>query len=149
MTAVLNGLQEQDASALDRQKGNLPGPSAQKLAVLMCMDDHIDLLLLSDLESRSQFFPNAARRAADAIDTLLSSGVLLEATAIALIHHSTCDSSELERSVLDDIASLRASPLIPKDLEITGLIYDVRSHQLHPITSAASGSYDNQRALAR
>lgn len=41
---------------------------------------------------------------------------------------------DLEQSVRDDAATLRASPLIPNDVNISGFIYDVKSGKLSPVT---------------
>jgi carbonic anhydrase len=41
--------------------------------------------------------------------------------------------SNLEQSVRDDVATLRSSPFIPKDIAISGFIYDVRSGRLLPV----------------
>ena len=41
--------------------------------------------------------------------------------------------ANLEQSVRDDVATLKASPLIPDNVEISGFIYDVRSGKLLPV----------------
>jgi carbonic anhydrase len=41
---------------------------------------------------------------------------------------------DLEQSVRDDVATLKASPLIPKNVDISGYIYDVKSGRLSPVT---------------
>jgi carbonic anhydrase len=41
---------------------------------------------------------------------------------------------DLEQSVRDDVATLRASPLIPNDVNISGFIDDVKSGKLSPVT---------------
>ena len=41
---------------------------------------------------------------------------------------------DLEQSVRDDVTFLRNSPLIPKSIDISGFIYDVRSGKLLPVT---------------
>ena len=40
---------------------------------------------------------------------------------------------DLERSVRDDVALIRSSPLIPDDVAIAGLVYDVRTGRLHRV----------------
>ncbi|GAC1663293.1 MAG: hypothetical protein NVS9B9_25050 [Ktedonobacteraceae bacterium] len=40
----------------------------------------------------------------------------------------------LEQSVRDDVAFLRASPLIAKDIDISGFIYDVHDGKIRPVT---------------
>jgi carbonic anhydrase len=44
--------------------------------------------------------------------------------------------ADLEQSVRDDVAALRASPLIPKDIPINGAIYDVKTGELRSVVSA-------------
>ena len=44
--------------------------------------------------------------------------------------------ADLEQSVRDDVAFLRNSPLIPKDIPIGGAIYDVHSGRVHAIVRA-------------
>lgn len=42
--------------------------------------------------------------------------------------------SNLEQSVRDDIATLKASPLIPDTVDISGFIYDMKTGRLLPVT---------------
>ncbi|MCS6841139.1 MAG: carbonic anhydrase, partial [Roseiflexus sp.] len=44
--------------------------------------------------------------------------------------------ADLEQSVRDDVAFLRNSPLIPKDIPISGAIYDVRTGRVHEVVRA-------------
>jgi carbonic anhydrase len=44
--------------------------------------------------------------------------------------------SDLEQSVRDDVATLRSSPLIPKDFPVSGAIYDVATGVVHEIVRA-------------
>lgn len=44
--------------------------------------------------------------------------------------------SDLEQSVRDDVTILRASPLIPGDIPISGAIYDVTTGQVHEVVRA-------------
>jgi carbonic anhydrase len=41
---------------------------------------------------------------------------------------------DLEQSVRDDVATIKNSPFIPKNIEVSGFIYDVRSGRLLPVT---------------
>jgi carbonic anhydrase len=141
------------------QESNLPGPSDQKITVLMRTGNCIDLLVLSDIENHARMFPNVGTEPAQALDALIASGALPDTSAIMVIHHADCDllpsryedrcrelsthsgqagilsRDDLERSVRDVVAFLMASPLIPKNTAITGLLYDVRSCSLSPVTS--------------
>jgi len=40
----------------------------------------------------------------------------------------------LEQSVRDDVATIKNSPLIAKNIEVSGFIYDVKSGRLLPVT---------------
>ena len=42
--------------------------------------------------------------------------------------------ADLEASVRDDVATLAASPLIPSGIPVYGLIYDVHTGRLQPVT---------------
>ncbi len=44
--------------------------------------------------------------------------------------------ADLEQSVRDDVAFLRDSPLILKDIPISGAIYDVRTGRVHKVVRA-------------
>jgi carbonic anhydrase len=41
--------------------------------------------------------------------------------------------TDLESSVRDDVGAIRANPLMPTDLEVSGWIYDVRSGRLNEV----------------
>lgn len=100
---------------------------------------------------------NAGGRVSDdALRSLVISERLLGTTEIVVIHHTDCGMvtftneqlaakiktdlgvevevghdflpfSDLRQSVLDDLRTLRESPLIPKDVTISGAIYDVHT----------------------
>lgn len=50
--------------------------------------------------------------------------------------HDFLPFSDLEQSVHDDLAILRSSPLIPRDIPIAGAIYDVTSGRLLEVARA-------------
>ncbi|QBD76302.1 carbonic anhydrase [Ktedonosporobacter rubrisoli] len=144
------------------QKGNLPMPPARKVAVLACMDARLDPARILGLEEGdAHVIRNAGGRAADAVRSLVISEQLLGTNTIVIVHHTDCgmltftDDSlrekvkkelstdadhiaflafqDLEQSVRDDIAFLRSSPLIPQNIDIRGLIFDVKTGKLHAV----------------
>jgi carbonic anhydrase len=144
-------------------KGALPAPPRRRLAVLTCMDARLDPAKALGLEEGdAHVIRNAGGRASDdAIRSLVISHALLGTRHILVIHHTDCGMmtftnealrarlraelgadasgmdflpfSDLVESVRADVATLRASPLIPKDIPIDGLIYDVRTGRLERV----------------
>jgi carbonic anhydrase len=156
--------QANEAYASTFQKGHLPIPPARHVAVVTCMDARIDPARALGLEEGdAHVIRNAGGRAADALRSLIISEQLLGTTHIVLIHHTDCGMltfsnqdlrskvrqelhadadaidflpfSDLEQSVRDDIAFLKASPLIPEHIDIRGYVYDVTSGKLSPVAS--------------
>lgn len=162
MTVVQEFLKANEAYASTFHKGDLPMPPARKVAVLTCMDARIvPARILGLEEGDAHVIRNAGGRATDALRSLVISEQLLGTTHIVVIHHTDCGMltfsnadlhsklkqdmrtdashidflpfSDLEQSVRDDIALLRNSPLIPKNIDISGFIYDVKSGKLIPV----------------
>ncbi|MPZ93160.1 MAG: carbonic anhydrase [Actinobacteria bacterium] len=153
---------ERFASTFDR--GGLPMPPARRVAVLTCMDArlHPEQFLGLDFGD-AHLIRNAGGRASDdAIRSLVISQRLLGTDEVIVIHHTDCGMltfsnedlvrkvgedlgadasawdflpfSDLEASVLDDVETLRRSPLIPSDTPIGGAVYDVEAGKLHEVT---------------
>jgi carbonic anhydrase len=40
---------------------------------------------------------------------------------------------DLEQSVRDDVSTIKASPLLPPGIEVTGWIYDVKTGAISPV----------------
>jgi carbonic anhydrase len=146
-------------------QGHLPMPPARKVAVVACMDARLHPEKVLGLAiGDAHVIRNAGGRAADAIRSLVISERLLGTTEIVVLHHTDCGMltftneqlaakvasdlsvdvsgqdffpfSDLEQSVRDDVAILRASPLIPKDIPISGAFYDVTTGKVHEVVRA-------------
>ncbi len=132
---------------------SLAAAPARSIALLTCMDARIDPLAIAGLGlGDAHVLRNAGGRAADALRSLALSCELFDTRRILVVHHTRCgmqtitdaamrerlaargvDASgvvflpfaDLEASVRDDVALLQASRLIPADVAIDGLIYDV------------------------
>jgi carbonic anhydrase len=130
-------------------------PPARKTAVLVCMDARIDPAKALGLEEGdAHVIRNAGGRASDdAIRSLIISNELLGTREFVVIHHTDCGMltftndqlreklhdelgvdasgidflpfSDVAQSVRDDLATLRASALLPKEIPVRGFIYDV------------------------
>ena len=141
-------------------KGDLPMPPARKTAVLVCMDARIDPAKALGLEEGdAHVIRNAGGRASDdAIRSLIISNELLGTREFVVIHHTDCGMltftndqlreklrdelgadasaidflpfSDVAQSVRDDLATIRTSPLLPKEIPVRGFIYDVTSGSL-------------------
>jgi len=146
-------------------QGNLPMPPARKVAVVACMDARLHPEQVLGLAiGDAHVIRNAGGRAQDAIRSLVISERLLGTTEIVVLHHTDCGMltftneqlaakvqadlgvsvhgqdflpfPELEQSVRDDVATLRNSPLIPKDIPISGAIYDVTTGEVNEVVRA-------------
>ena len=137
---------------------SLPGPAPHTLAVVMRTSDCIDLLVLSDREECARLIPQVGEQIGDALDALIGAGLLSDTSAIMVIHHLAADGLassqeqgsrecpadsgwvrslyDLQRSVREDVAFLRVSPLLLQHTEVSGLIYDVSSRRLFSVASS-------------
>lgn len=152
------------AQTFDR--GDLPMPPGRGVAIVTCMDArlHPEKILGFDIGDAHVIRNAGGRVSEDAIRSLVISQRLLGTTEIVVIHHTDCgmltftndqlaakiqqdlgvDVSgrdflpfpDLEQSVRDDVAILRDSPLIPKDIPISGAIYDVQTGQVQEVVRA-------------
>ena len=153
-TDELLAANEAYASRFD--KGSLPLPPARRVAIVTCMDARIDpAKALGLAEGDAHVIRNAGGRAHEALRSLVISQRLLGTREVVVIHHTDCgmltftddelreqvrrelgaDAShiaflpfkDLDQSVREDVAYLRASPLIPGDVPVRGFVYDVRT----------------------
>jgi carbonic anhydrase len=144
-------------------KGNLPMPPGRHVAVLTCMDARLDPAKFLGLgEGDAHVIRNAGGRASeDAIRSLIISYKLLGTREFLVIHHTDCgmltftnaqlqeqlrrdlaaDAStfdflpftDLDESVHRDVKTIRSSPFIPKDILVSGFVYDVRTGHLREV----------------
>jgi carbonic anhydrase len=150
------------ASSFD--KGDLPMPPGRRTAVLVCMDARIDPAKALGLqEGDAHVIRNAGGLATDdAIRSLVISYKLLGTREFVVIHHTDCGMltftneqlreqlsrdlgadasgidfrpfSDVDESVRRDLATIRASPLIPSDIPVRGFVYDVRNGALREVS---------------
>src|SRR5881227_2313592 len=164
MSVVQEFLKANEDYAANFQKGHLPMPPARHVAVLTCMDARLHPARFLGLEvGDAHVIRNAGGRASeDAIRSLAISQQLLGTNEVVVIHHTDCGMltfsnedlrtklkqqlnadaehidflpfKDLEQSVRDDVATIKNSPLLLKNIEVSGFIYDVKSGKLLPVT---------------
>ena len=141
-------------------KSHLPMPPGRKVAVLVCMDARIDPAKALGLEEGdAHVIRNAGGRAKDALRSLIISQQLLGTREVVVIHHTDCGMltftddqlrakleadlgqqtsqaflsfTDLDKSVRDDVAELRSSPLLLK-VPVRGFVYDVQTGRLREV----------------
>lgn len=147
-------------------QANLPMPPAKHVAVITCMDArlHPEVFLGIGLGDAHVIRNAGGRVSDDAIRSLVISQRLLNTREIVVIHHTDCGMltfnneelaakiqedlgvdvlghdflpfSDLEQSVLDDVKRLRDSELIPRDIPVSGAIYDVDTGRVREVVRA-------------
>jgi carbonic anhydrase len=175
MTTFDEFLSANQSYAKNFDQGDLPMPPGRRVAILTCMDARLHPEKFLGLEvGDAHIIRNAGGRAShDALRSLVISQRLLGTNEIVVIHHTDCGMvtfqnadlatkiqndlgadasgwdflpfSDLETSVRDDVQTLRSSPFIPRDIPISGAIYDVRSGQLREVVRS-EGSREVSRA---
>jgi carbonic anhydrase len=165
MSVIDETLKSNQKYADSFDKGNLPMPPGRKLAVVVCMDARIDPAKALGLsEGDAHVIRNAGGRVSEALRSLAISQVLLGTEAVAIIHHTDCGMltftdesiretfrktrqvdaddvaflpfSDLDRSVRDDLAAYRHSPLARQDIPVKGFVYDVKTGKLREVQPA-------------
>lgn len=144
--------------------GDLPSPPTRRIAILTCMDARmLPSRFLGLDEGDAHVIRNAGGRASpDALRSLIVSYKLLGTREFMVIHHTDCGMltfesdelqhqlerdtgasashidfltrSDLEAGLREDVATIRASPLIPDEIPIRGFVYDVRTGRLREVT---------------
>lgn len=142
-------------------KKDLKSKPARRFAILTCMDARLDPAKFAGLaEGDAHVIRNAGGRASDdAIRSLLISYKLLGTREWFVIHHTNCGMetvsddeineifnikasqniqwltfSDNEKSVIEDVQTLRNHSLVPKDIVIHGYIYNCGTGLLQKIT---------------
>ena len=141
----------------------LTGQAKKGLAIITCMDSRIDPLRIVGMQpGDAKILRNAgARVTEDVLRTLVLATHLLNVNRVLVMPHTDCrmasgtedeihaaikersgvDTRGIEiRTVKDQVAALNADlvriksfPLLPKDLAISGGVYDVKSGRLNPL----------------
>ena len=141
----------------------LTGQARKGLAIITCMDSRIDPLRIVGMQpGDAKILRNAgARVTEDVLRTLVLATHLLNVSRVLVMPHTDCrmasgtedeihaaikersgiDTRGIEiRTVKDQVAALNADlvrikafPLLPSELAVTGAIYDVKSGKLNPL----------------
>jgi len=139
------------------------GTAAKGLAVLTCIDSRVDPLALLGLHAGdAKIIRNAgARVTPDALRSLVIAVNLLGVTRVCVVHHTDCamfgstndeirtristmrgvDASgwdflagtDQRATLQGDIELIESCLLLPRDLEVGGFIFDVRTGELVPL----------------
>lgn len=161
MTVADEFLEANTRYAASFTHGDLPAPPARHVAVVTCMDARLDPASFLGLQNGdAHVIRNAGGRAEDALRSLAIAQQLLGVREIVVIHHTSCGMlaftneqfrrtlrdhlgtetamdflpfTDLEQSVRDDVAIIRASPLLRQDGPVRGFIYDVHTGRLHEV----------------
>jgi carbonic anhydrase len=142
---------------------DLTGEARKGLAIITCMDSRIDPLRIVGMQpGDAKILRNAgARVTEDVLRTLVLATYLLNVNRVLVMPHTDCrmasgtedevhaaikersgvDTRGIEiRTVKDQVAALNADltriksfPLLPKELSVTGAIYDVKIGKLNQI----------------
>ena len=143
--------------------GRLPMPPSRHVAVLACMDARLTVSKLLGLKTgEAHIIRNAGGIATeDAIRSLIISNELLGTREFLVINHTDCGMltfkdeelarklkekfghdashfrfytfSDLENNVREQVATIKNHPLIPKNIPVTGFVYDVDTGRLKKI----------------
>jgi len=142
---------------------DLTGEAKKGLAIVTCMDSRIDPLRIIGMKAGdAKILRNAGARVTDdVLRTLILATYLLNVKRVLVMPHTDCrmasgteeqvhqaifdasgvDTRSIEiRTVSDqkaalekDVVRIKTYPLLPKDLEVVGAIFDVKSGKLERI----------------
>jgi len=147
--------------------GHLLMPPARKLAVVACMDARLTVEQFLGLKTGdAHIIRNAGGLATeDALRSLIISSHLLGTRTYYVIQHTDCGMltftdeklreklktetghdashlhfhsfSDVEKSVKKQLQSIRSNRFLPRDIDVHGFIYDVRTGKLREIRETA------------
>jgi len=150
------------AAVFDRCK--LAIPPAKKLAIVACMDARLTVEDFLGLRTGdAHIIRNAGGIVTeDALRSLMISHELLGTREFLVINHTACGMltfkdrelqekltkrtgtnaakinfhafGDLEENVRTQVERIRTNPFLPKDIPVTGFVYDVRSGKLNRVT---------------
>jgi len=161
MSEVPRFLKANERYAASFTKGELKMPPSRRVAVVACMDARLDPARVLGLEEGdAHVIRNAGGRAADAVRSLVISQQLLGTREVVVVHHTDCGMltftddqlrqkvrdelgaesdteflsfTDLDQSVRDDVAAIRAARVLLKGVPITGFVYDVKTGRLREV----------------
>jgi carbonic anhydrase len=147
--------------------GHLPMPPARKLAIVACMDARLTVEQFLGLKTGdAHIVRNAGGLVTeDALRSLIISSHLLGTRTYYVIQHTDCGMltfsdeklreklktetghdashlhfhsfSDVEKSVKKQLQTIRNNPFLPRDIDVHGFVYDVRTGRLREISEAA------------
>lgn len=147
--------------------GHLPMPPARKLAVVACMDARLTVEQFLGLKTGdAHIIRNAGGLVTeDALRSLIISSHLLGTRTYYVIQHTDCGMltftdeklrgklkmetghdashlhfhsfSDVEKSVKKQLQTIQSNPFLPRDIDVHGFIYDVRTGKLREIRETA------------
>lgn len=148
--------------------GSLPMPPARKLAVVACMDARLTVEQFLGLKTgEAHIIRNAGGLATeDALRSLIISTRLLGTRTIYVIEHTDCGMltfqdeqlrqqlkkesgqetshlhflafADLQENLRAQLRRIRESPFLPRDVDLHGFIYDVRSGRLREVRESGA-----------
>lgn len=139
-------------------EGDVSMPPGRHVALITCMDARIvPSKALGFGEGDVHVIRNAGGRPHDALRSLVISQQLLGTNEVMVMHHTDCGMlsfqnpdlhakvkeslgvetsedylpfSDVEQSVRDDVAWLKASPLVPDDVPVRGFVFHVETGEV-------------------
>jgi carbonic anhydrase len=119
------GLEEGDAHVI-RNAGGLARDAIRSLAISQELLGTREIVFIHHTDCGMLTFTNDVIRQKLAEDLGPEAGTAAQAVDFLPF-------SDVERSVRDDVAAIKASPLLRKDVPVTGFVYDVKTGRLNQV----------------